>query len=81
MLGRLAGGGGIEWLELAQCRGRWRDVVNAVMDLRVLAPLSHLVLSRTFCFWLYFTEIFCIQSYMLKLFFWTCVVYVVPAFY
>jgi hypothetical protein len=33
------GGGGVEWLHLAQDRVRWRAVVNAVMNLRVLAPL------------------------------------------
>jgi hypothetical protein len=31
---------GVEWIHLAQDRDRWRAVVNAVMDLRVLAPLS-----------------------------------------
>jgi hypothetical protein len=29
---------GVEWLKLAQDSDRWRDVVNAVMTLRVLAP-------------------------------------------
>jgi hypothetical protein len=38
-LGRLAGGG-VEWIHLAQDRDRWRAVVNAVMNLRVLAPRS-----------------------------------------
>jgi hypothetical protein len=38
-LGRLAGGG-VEWLHLAQDRDRWRAVVSAVMNLRVLAPRS-----------------------------------------
>jgi hypothetical protein len=37
-LGRLAGG--VEWIHLAQDKDRWRAVVNAVMNLRVLAPRS-----------------------------------------
>jgi hypothetical protein len=37
-LGRLAGG--VEWIHLAQDRDGWRGVVNAVMNLRVLAPRS-----------------------------------------
>jgi hypothetical protein len=28
-------GWGMDWIELAQHRERWRDVVNAVMNLRV----------------------------------------------
>jgi hypothetical protein len=36
-LGRLVGGG-VERIHLAQDRDRWRAVVNAVMNLRVLAP-------------------------------------------
>jgi hypothetical protein len=32
------GWGGVAWIRLAQDRDRWRAVVNAVMDLRVLAP-------------------------------------------
>jgi hypothetical protein len=38
-LGRLVGGG-VEWIHLGQDRDRWRAVVNAVMNLRVLAPRS-----------------------------------------
>jgi hypothetical protein len=31
-------GGGVEWIQLAQDRDLWRAVVNAVMNLGVLAP-------------------------------------------
>jgi hypothetical protein len=34
---------GIEWIQLAQNRGRWRCLVNTAMDQRVLAPRSWLV--------------------------------------
>jgi hypothetical protein len=30
----------VNWIRLAQDRGRWGAVVNAVMNLRVLAPRS-----------------------------------------
>jgi hypothetical protein len=33
--------GGVEWIHLAQDGDRWRAVVNAVMNLRVLAPRSY----------------------------------------
>jgi hypothetical protein len=39
-LGRFAVGGGAEWIHVAQDRDRWRAVVNAVMNLRVLASRS-----------------------------------------
>jgi hypothetical protein len=32
--------GGIEWIQVAQERDRWRAVLNAAMNLRVLAPRS-----------------------------------------
>jgi hypothetical protein len=31
---------GVDWIRLAQDRYRWRAVVSAVMNLRVLAPRS-----------------------------------------
>jgi hypothetical protein len=31
---------GVQWIHLAEDRDRWRAVVNAVMNLRVLAPRS-----------------------------------------
>jgi hypothetical protein len=34
------GGGGVDWIRLAQDREWWRAVVSAVMNLRVLAPRS-----------------------------------------
>jgi hypothetical protein len=40
ILGRLAGGGGMEGIKLAQDRDRWRALVNTEMNLRVLAPIS-----------------------------------------
>jgi hypothetical protein len=32
--------GGVDWTRQAQDRDRWRAVVSAVMNLRVLAPRS-----------------------------------------
>jgi hypothetical protein len=40
---REIGWGDVEWIRLAQDRDRWRAVVNAVMNLRVLAPRSYLL--------------------------------------
>jgi hypothetical protein len=37
---RETGFGGMDWIRLAQDRDRWRAVVSAVMNLRVLVPLS-----------------------------------------
>jgi hypothetical protein len=37
---REIGWGGVDWIRLAQYRDRWRPVVNAVMNLQVLAPQS-----------------------------------------
>jgi hypothetical protein len=37
---REIGWGCVEWIHLAQDRDRWQAVVNAVMNLRVLAPRS-----------------------------------------
>jgi hypothetical protein len=34
------GGGGVNWIRLAQDRGWWWAVVSSVMNLRVLAPGS-----------------------------------------
>jgi hypothetical protein len=37
---RETGLGGVDWILLTQDRDRWRDVVSAVMNLRVHAPRS-----------------------------------------
>jgi hypothetical protein len=37
---REIGWGDVEWIQLARDRDRWRAVVNAVMNLLVLAPRS-----------------------------------------
>jgi hypothetical protein len=30
----------VDWIQLAQNRGRWQDLVNTVLNLQVLAPRS-----------------------------------------
>jgi hypothetical protein len=40
---REIGWGSVEWIQLAQDRGRWRTLVNTVMNLSVLEPQSKLV--------------------------------------
>jgi hypothetical protein len=40
------GGGGVGWIRLAQVRYGWGAVVNAVMNLRVLAARSQSVSQR-----------------------------------
>jgi hypothetical protein len=37
---RETGSGGMEWILLAQGRNHWQAVVNAVLNLQVLAPRS-----------------------------------------
>jgi hypothetical protein len=37
---REIGLGSVDWIRLAQDRDRWRAVVSAVMNLRVIAPRS-----------------------------------------
>jgi hypothetical protein len=37
---REIGLGGVDWIRLPQDRDRWRAVVSAVINLRVLAPRS-----------------------------------------
>jgi hypothetical protein len=37
---REIGLGGVDWIRLSQDRDRWRAVVSAVMNLRLLAPRS-----------------------------------------
>jgi hypothetical protein len=40
-LGEIDWGLGVEWIHLAEDRVRWWDAVNALMNLRVLAPRSY----------------------------------------
>jgi hypothetical protein len=41
---REIGSGSVDWIQLAQDRDQWRAVVSTVMNLRVLAPRSYLVM-------------------------------------
>jgi hypothetical protein len=41
--------GGVEWIQLAQDRDRWRGLVKTVTNLRVLVPRSYLVTPEAFC--------------------------------
>jgi hypothetical protein len=47
ILGRLAWGGGVDWIWLAQDKDRWRAVVNAVMNLEGYSA-TELVISYSF---------------------------------
>jgi hypothetical protein len=47
---REIGLGGVDWIRLSQDRDRWRAVVSAVMNLRVLAPRSYVTTNH----WLWF---------------------------
>jgi hypothetical protein len=40
ILGKLAEGEGVEWIQLAQESDWWQAAVNAVMNLQVLVPRS-----------------------------------------
>jgi hypothetical protein len=48
ILGRLAGGRSVEWIQLAQDEGRYRALVNTMMNPDVLAPQSRLVSYHLF---------------------------------
>jgi hypothetical protein len=39
------GGGGVEWIQLAQDKDWWRALVNTVLNLRVPAPRSWLTMG------------------------------------
>jgi hypothetical protein len=56
---REVGWGCVEWIHLAQDRDLWRAVVSAVMNLRVLAPRSYLVIIlKSFIIQLYVITVF-----------------------
>jgi hypothetical protein len=39
------GGGGMDWIDLAQDTDRWRALVNAIMNLRVLGNSRNFLTS------------------------------------
>jgi hypothetical protein len=49
-LGEIGWGGGMEWIWLAQDRGRWRAVVNAVMNLQFFCATKLGNVSSPQCF-------------------------------
>jgi hypothetical protein len=56
-LWHIGGGGGGEWIELAEDWGRRRAVVNAVMNLGVVGPRSWSVVCRCYQIGTYLTQI------------------------
>jgi hypothetical protein len=46
-LKRETGWGGVDWIDLAQDRDRWRALVNTVMNLRVLLNAGKFLSSCT----------------------------------
>jgi hypothetical protein len=44
---REIGRGGVDWIDVAQDRGQWRDLVNTVMNLRVPSKVGKFLSSRT----------------------------------
>jgi hypothetical protein len=46
---REIGWASVDWIQLAQNRGRWRALVNTVMNLRILAPRIWLVIYLFSC--------------------------------
>jgi hypothetical protein len=43
--------GSVDWIQLAQDRDRWRDLVNTVMNLRVLTPRNLFVYPDSQILW------------------------------